>query len=297
MSYELLIGDPAYSSWSLRAWLLFDRFGLPVREIMVSFLQDSVAAQVAPHRPARTVPTMRTPDGTVVWDSLAIAEELCSRHPDLGLWPRDATARAIARSLSAEMHSGFATLRSECPMNLNRAYRNVPVSPELRNDLRRIEHMWDYAQTICLSEGPWLCGTYSIADAFYAPVAARIAGYGLSVSATARAYVAAHLRDPAFRRWRAMALSGGHILPWYERGYPRSNWPGPVPSPARALPDGPSVNAACPFTGRPVTEFAEIEGMIIGFSEISNRDKAVADPDVWPQVLALTKSKPQPSQH
>ena len=112
MTYDLAIADRAYSSWSLRGWLLFDAFGLPVRTHTARLYADEVQRLLTGFFPARTVPAMRTPEGTVVSESLAIAEELASRHPDAGLWPADPTARAVARMLATEMHAGFTDLRS-----------------------------------------------------------------------------------------------------------------------------------------------------------------------------------------
>ncbi|MFD1341677.1 glutathione S-transferase [Litorisediminicola beolgyonensis] len=228
MQNILVLGDYSYSSWSLRGWLLFDRWGIDVSTRMIDFFEDaSVGARLADLPPARTVPTWVTPEGTVIWDSLAIAEELASRFPDRGYWPADPAARAVARSLSAEMHSGFTTLRSDCPMNLRVAYRDVPVSDALAADLARLETIWSFARGRFGVDGPWLCGDYSIADAFYAPVAARTAGYGLPVSETAQAYVDAHLSDPSFVKWRAMGLAEGADLPWYAKDFPQVAWPGP----------------------------------------------------------------------
>jgi len=291
MSYELILGDYAFSSWSLRGWLLFHRFGIPFNQVMLDFFDDrSVADQLEGWAPARTVPTMRTEDGAVVSESLAIAEELASRHPDAGIWPAPPKARAIARNLVSEMHAGFGPLRSDCPMNLRVAYSDVPVRDEVQADLRRLELIWDLAREACAPEGPWLCGDYSAADAFYAPVAARIAGYGLEVSDSARAYVNAHLNDPAFRRWRAMGLVQGADLPWYTRDYAQVPWPGPVARPAHALDQGPSENAACPYSGKPVTHFMETGGRIFGFCNAFCRDKTMADPEAWPDFMAVYQS-------
>lgn len=231
MTYTLYLGDPAYSSWSLRAWLLFEKAGLPRREHFVDFNTGPVAAQLAALSPARTVPTLVLPDGTVLSESLAIAEELATRHPDAGLWPEDPAARAIARNLAAEMHSGFETLRAYCPMNLRTAYRDVPVPKAVQADLDRITLLWDHARSATASITPWLCGPYSIADAFFAPVAARIAGYGLPVPESAAAYVAAQMADPAFRGWRALSLSTGAPLARYARSYPTVAWPSETATP------------------------------------------------------------------
>lgn len=285
MADRLFLGDYSYSSWSLRAWLLFRRFDIPVSIEIVDFMQAEVSAQMAAHAPARTVPTLVTQDGTVIWDSLAIAEEMASRHPQAGLWPSDPGLRAMARSLAAEMHSGFGTLRELCPMNLRAAYRDVPVPPDLIRDLDRINTLWSHA--LEKSGGPWLGGAYSVADAFFAPVAGRIAGYDLPVSDLARDYVMAHLNDPAFRRFRAMGHARGATLPWYDRDYPQVSWPGPTPRPAQAVETGTPENDACPYSGDPVTHLMHSDGRIFGFCNAFCRDKTVADPDAWPAFTAM----------
>jgi glutathione S-transferase len=229
MTYSLILGDYAYSSWSLRGWLLFERFGIPFSTVMLDFhAEASVAEQMPELAPAKTVPAVRMPEGAVVSDSLAMAEELATRHPEAGIWPRDPFARATARTLASEMHSGFMALRGDCPMNLRTAYSDSQPSEAVKADLTRLEVIWAHARANIASDTPWLCGEYSAADAFFAPVAARIAGYNLPVSAEARAYVDAHLADPAFQKWRAMGLAGGKTLPWYAKGYPTTNWPDPT---------------------------------------------------------------------
>lgn len=287
MTYHLILGDYAYSSWSLRAWLLFEKFDIPREVELLDFDAAPVADQMAAHAPAVTVPTMITPDGALVGDSLAIAEELASRHPDLRLWPSDPKARATARTLAAEMHAGFFALRSACPMNLRAAYVGFEPNEAVTKELRRLEKNWSHARRTCSPAGPWLCGDYSIADAFYAPVAARIAGYGLSVDDDARTYVAAHLADPAFRRWRAMGLVHGATLARYARPEPTTDWPGPKPRPARAVAEGTPENAACPYSGSAVADLLEIDGRVLGFCNSFCRDKTVADPEAWPPFVAL----------
>lgn len=287
MTYELILGDRATSSWSLRGWLIAECFGVPVNVRLVSFGQRASIAEQVGYAPAITVPVLRTPEGVTVHDSLAITEELATRHPRAGIWPEAPGLRARARTLAAEMHSGFVALRSECPMNLRVAYSAVPVSDGLTRDLQRIEELWDHA--LQASGGPWLCGHYSAADAFFAPVAARIATYGLPVADTAQDYVARHLADPAFRRWRAMALVHGPELPQYARNYPQTDWPGPAPVPARAAEAGPSENAACPYSGKPVTHFLETSGRVFGFCNLFCRDKTVADPRAWPAFNELVE--------
>lgn len=229
MENNLYIGDYAYSSWSLRGWLLVEKFGVPATLCTVDFNDPrGVAEQMARARPARTVPTLVTADGAVIWDSLAMAEELATRYPQAGHWPPEPHRRAVARSLAAEMHSGFMALRGECPMNLRTAYAASSPTDAVLADVTRLEDLWAYARDVCGSDGPWLCGDYCAADAFFAPVAARIAGYSLPVGRAAQDYVDAHLADDAFRRWRAWGLTHGDTLPWYAKPYPVKDWPGPA---------------------------------------------------------------------
>ncbi len=289
MTYDLCIGDRGYSSWSLRGWLLFEAFGLKPRLTVTRFYEPGFAQTLAAWFPARTVPAVRFPEGVVVADSLAIAEELATRHPEAGHWPREPKARAIARALSAEMHAGFVALRSHCPMNLRLSYTDCQPPQAVLEDLARLQALWVWARSETGASGPWLCGDYSAADAFFAPVAARIAGYNLPVSDPAMAYVQAHLAHPAFRRWRAMGRVDGADQPFYDRPYPRRPWPGPAPLPAEAC-EGPSINAACPYSGKPVSHFARIEGQVIGFCNAFCRDKTVADPAAWPQAMSLLQA-------
>ena len=287
MSYELVIGDRAYSSWSLRGWLLFEAFGLPVNLRRARLYSEELPVLLTEFYPARTAPTMKTPEGWVVSESLAIAEELASRHPEAGLWPADPQMRAVARCLAAEMHAGFSALRNHCPMNLRLAYEHCEPTPAVLADLARLEAIWAWARGQCGSGAAWLCGNYSAADAFFAPVAARIAGYGLPVSPAAMAYVEAHLRHPSFRRWRAMGLVDGADQPIYDQPWPLKPWPGPRPLAARAVAGAEAENAVCPYSGKPVTRVLELEGRRFGFCNAFCRDKTVADPEAWPAFMAI----------
>ena len=290
MTYDLVIGDRAYSSWSLRGWLLFDAFDIPVRTLSARLYTDELATVLRDFPPARTAPTMRTPDGSVVPETIAIAEELATRHPEAGLWPQDPRARATARVLAAEMHAGFTALRSHCPMNLRVSYTDCDPPVEVLADLRRLETLWSWARETTNSETPWLCGDYSAADAFFAPVASRIATYNLPVNAAAMDYVNAQLAHPSFRRWRAMGLVDGADQDFYRRDYPRRDWPGPAPLPARALEGTDSENASCPYSGKPVTHVLELDGRRFGFCNAFCRNKTAADPEAWPQFMALYHS-------
>ncbi|MEM6323403.1 MAG: glutathione S-transferase [Pseudomonadota bacterium] len=289
MTYDLYLGDYTYSSWSLRAYLLFDRFSIPVSTHMIWFGEDrSVGEGLAAFGvDARTVPTVVIDKTTTIGDSLAIAEELASRHPDAGYWPDDAAARARARWLAAEMHSGFAPLRSACPMDLRRAYRGFEPDAAVLENLAGIEQIWTFARAEGGSDTPWLCGRYSIADAFFAPVAARIATFDLPVGDVAQAYVAAHLADPSFRRWRSMALAEGNDLSWYAQDLPERPWPGPAVQRAEVVESGPAINYQCPYSGGPVTHFLELDGAVWGFCNAFCRDKTAFDPDAWDAFVAL----------
>lgn len=227
MTYELYLGDRSFSSWSLRGWLLFEVFDLPVTVRMVGLYSGTMAQDLAPLAPARQVPTLVTPEGEVIGESLAIAETLAERHPDAGLWPEDPAARARARWLSAEMHAGFQALRAACPMQLLHQYVRFTHSDAVLADLARLEEIFASARDLFAGSGPWLCGRYSIADAFYAPLAARIAGYGLPVSAGLSDYVAQTLADPAFRRWRDLGLTVSYDPVPYALDLPTVPWPDP----------------------------------------------------------------------
>ncbi|MEI4488492.1 glutathione S-transferase N-terminal domain-containing protein [Frigidibacter sp. MR17.14] len=286
MTYRLAIGDRTYSSWSLRGWLLFEKFGIPVKTELVRLYDPGFAAALEPYG-ARLVPAMLTPEGERVGDSLAIAETLHERHPEAGIWPADPAARARARWLAAEMHSGFAALRDHATMILSKSYSDSAPPPAVLGDLARIERIWAEARArFGRADSPWLLGDYSAADAFYAPVAARIAAYNLPVGAAALDYAAAHLADPAFRRWRAMGLADGTVQQVYERDYPQRPWPGPAPLPADRC-DGPSINDACPYSGLPVTDFLRMADGVWGFCNPFCRDKTLADPEAWPAFTAL----------
>lgn len=225
MTYDLFIGDRTFSSWSLRGWLMLEKFGLPYRTHMVGLYTGRMAEDLADMAPARLVPVLRLPDGTVVGESAAMAETLAERHPDAGLWPADPAARATARWLVAEMASGFAALRGACPMQLINVKVGFDVSEAVARDLARIEVLWAHAQRFA-SGGPWLFGAYSLADAFYAPVCARIVGYDLPVSEAARDYCRATIRDDAFQAWRDEGAQVSYDPVPYAMDLDTAPWPG-----------------------------------------------------------------------
>ncbi len=225
MTYTLYIGDQTFSSWSLRGWLMFEKFDIPYRVEMAGLYDGTMKQDLAHLAPARFVPVMQTPNGDAVGDTLAMAETLAEQNPKAGLWPADQKARILARWMVAEMHSGFNAIRSECPMQLHSQYVGFPVSEALQGDLNRIQELWALARRIHGADGPWLFGKYSLADVFYAPVAARIAGYRLPVDDAAQAYVDAHLADAAFRQWRADGLKRSYDPVPYALDLGKCPWP------------------------------------------------------------------------
>ncbi len=287
MTYELAIGDRTYSSWSLRGWLLFDPFNIPVRVCSARMYSPEFKALLADFAPARLVPAMKTPAGDVVYETLAMAETLAETHPDTDFWPQEPAARAFARSISAEMHSGFGALRSACTMNLRCAFQGFQPDVAVLADLARIEFLWSLARDRFGASGPWLFGDWSVADVFFAPVATRIATYQLPVGKLAQTYVAAHLGHPSLRRWRALGVAENYIQPGYDLDLPELPWPGPALLTAKPIAAGPSENAICPYSGRPVTDFLELDGRVFGFCNPTCRDKTVADPMAWPAFVKI----------
>ena len=221
MTYQLLIADKSYSSWSLRGWLSFHAFDIPCEVTSTRMYCDDFARDLAAFAPAplRTVPVVRTSDGGVLTDSLAIAWHLAEAFSDHGLLPTEPVARADAMSLIAEMHSGFSALRGDCPMNLRTGWKGFRPSGPVLADLDRVETLWE--RSLAAHGGPWLCGEYSLADVFFAPLATRIVTYGLPASDLARDYIARHLCHPSFVQWRAAGLAEGPDQPNYEMGLPR----------------------------------------------------------------------------
>jgi glutathione S-transferase len=212
---QLVIGNKNYSSWSMRPWVLMRQLGLPFEEhkLRFDFSGNSPFRQaVARVSPAGTVPVLVDTEagGFSVWDSLAIAEYLHEKFPQAGVWPGDVQARARARSVAAEMHSGFGALRSHCPMNIEADLAAVGAKvwaeeKAVRANVARIEGMW--ADALANSGGPYLFGNFSAADAMYAPVCMRMRGYGLPISDGSRAYVERIVATPAVAAWMADALA------------------------------------------------------------------------------------------
>jgi glutathione S-transferase len=203
--YTLVIGDKNISSWSLRPWIALKAARIPFAEERVRLRQPDSKAEMSRLSPSGKVPAIKTENG-IVWDSLAILEYLAEHHPECALWPKDAEARAAARSISAEMHSSFATMRNDMSMDLLARLPTPPVSPALEADIRRIVAIWHDARTRFGKGGPFLFGAFTNADAMFAPVATRFRTYGVDLSkfgddGTAQAYSDAILAMPEMAEW------------------------------------------------------------------------------------------------
>jgi glutathione S-transferase len=195
----LVIGQKNLSSWSLRPWLVLRRFGLPFREVNLLLDTPQFEAQIRQYSKALRVPVLI--DGDLhVWDSLAIVEYVNEKVGGKG-WPQDAALRAQARSISAEMHSGFPALRQTWSMRALGKNPNVPLTREAAADVARVQAIWTEARSRHAQRGPWLFGEYSIADAMYAPVVLRFNHYGAQLNETAQAYVQHWLGDEHLRAW------------------------------------------------------------------------------------------------
>jgi glutathione S-transferase len=206
---ELVIGDKAWSSWSMRPWLVLKKAGAEFTEVPVALRQgDRTAAAIAPLSPSGYVPALK--DGElVIWDSLAICEYVAEKFPEARLWPADPAVRALARAAVAEMHSGFPSLRGECPMDLRAEPKVAELSEATHKDLRRIARLWkDLLQRF---GGPWLGGAeWGVVDAYYTPVASRLRTYGVHLSdfgdnGRGGEYAQRLLERPEFLAWEAGA--------------------------------------------------------------------------------------------
>jgi glutathione S-transferase len=220
----LVIGNKNYSSWSMRPWVLMRHFGLPFEELKLRFddfdvMDGPFQTTLAKYTPAGRVPVLVDDDGFAVWDTLAIVETLAERHPEHPIWPREAKARARARSLAAEMHAGFSALRSHCVMNIEAALPEVGArllreQPAVRRDLDRLTAM--FGDALAASGGPFLFGEFGAVDAFYAPVASRILTYALPVPPAVQGYLDRLWASPGVAAWVADALAEADFLDFEE---------------------------------------------------------------------------------
>jgi glutathione S-transferase len=205
---RLIIGNKRYSSWSLRPWLALAHHEIAFEEILIPLYRDGSKEAILEHSPSGKVPAL-IDGGTTVWDSLAILEYLAERFPDLGLWPHDPARRALARSISAEMHGGFTSLRNELPMDL------APSDPGKAHsaaeaDIARVTEIWRQCRAAAGAEGPFLFGAFGAADCMYAPVVIRFDRYRVPLDPACRAYADAVLDLPAMRHW----VEAGMAEPW-----------------------------------------------------------------------------------
>jgi glutathione S-transferase len=206
---EIVVGTKNWSTWSLRPWLVLKRTGAPFTETLVQLREfETSAAEILKHSPSGMVPVLKDGDLTV-WDSLAICEYLAERFPAANLWPADPADRALARAAAAEMHSGFGSLRGECPMDLTLTTK-ADLSEATRANVRRLVALW--SGLLARSGGPFLFGDWTIADAFFTPVATRFRSYGILPSdygdtGEAGRYVERLLETPDFKAWERDALT------------------------------------------------------------------------------------------
>lgn len=203
--YSLVIGDKNFSSWSLRPWLAMRHAGIPFAEERIRLRQPESKAAILAHSPSGKVPALKT-NRLVVWDSLAILEYLAERHPETGLWPRDSAARAHARSVAAEMHAGFATLRNEMSMDLIARLPTPMIGEALATDIERIVEVWRGLRGRHGGDGPFLFGAFTAADAMFAPVATRFRTYGVDLArfgddGAAATYAETILALPELAEW------------------------------------------------------------------------------------------------
>ncbi len=215
---KLVIANKLYSSWSLRPWLVMRAFAIPFEELVIPLRTPESRGRVLEVSPSGKVPALIDGDMTI-WDSLAIIEYLADANPSLQIWPRERMARAHARSISCEMHSGFQALRQACPMNLGTKFATPEIGEAVKLNVERIEAIWDEARSRFAGSGPYLYGEFSAADAMYAPIVTRLETYSMPVGKQTRAYMETVLAHPELMAWREAAL----IEPWtiadYDNGH------------------------------------------------------------------------------
>lgn len=215
---KLVIGNKNYSSWSLRPWLMLSAFEVVFEEERVSLKHAGIGERLGQYSPTARVPVL-IDDRLTVWDSLAICEYVSEKYLDGRGWPAELDARARARSLVCEMHSGFSALRAELPMNC-RAHRKVTLSTEAQRDVERIAQIWADTHMEYGKGGPWLFGAFSIVDCFYAPVALRFPTYGIELPEAAERYAEAIRALPAIQDWIAAAIEETETVEEDETGEP-----------------------------------------------------------------------------
>lgn len=200
MPLKLIIANKAYSSWSLRPWILLAHFHIPFEEVVIPLDMPDTRARILEHSPTGKCPALR--DGAIeIWESLSIIEYIAEKYPEKAIWPRAKGARAHARSLSSEMHAGFQALRQHCPTHFRRPVRAIALTPAVEADVARIEAAWAHARKTYGKAGPFLFGRFCAADAMFAPVVNRFYTYDVPVSRATRDYMDAVMALPAWKAW------------------------------------------------------------------------------------------------
>ncbi len=216
MRYKVYLGNQVYSSWSLRVWMLLRAFKINFEYKVVPLYSEKFEEFRRQQFPAKAVPVLvasKEDDSTIIWDSLSITEFLHEHHPTLDIWPTDPMQRAIARSLCAEMHSGFNALRSTMPMNLKRQYKKFIPTVAAQTDLERIESLWEWSRLNCGQVGPYLFGKkFTAADAFFTPVAERLRTYSIDVNVLSKEYIDNLLNHPSAIEFYEAAQSENWIM-------------------------------------------------------------------------------------
>jgi len=209
----LIIGNKNYSSWSLRPWMFMRHHQLDFKETRIPLYMESTREALSKYHSDFKVPVLL--DGELeVWDSLAILEYLSENYVDGGGWPHTARARAVARSVSAEMHSSFVAIRTELTMDCRERFHDVRLSPRTAHDVERVKALWRYCRQTFGGDGEWLFGDFSIADAMFAPVALRFDGYGIPVDGVEKAYVENVLKQSCIIEWMEAGRAEKEIITW-----------------------------------------------------------------------------------
>lgn len=214
---NLILGNKAYSSWSLRAWLAVRQSGVPAKETVIPLYEEGSPERMREYSPTGKVPCLMD-DDVVIWDSLAICEYVAEVAPDAGLWPAGRQARAVARAVTAEMHSGFPLIRKHMPMNVRKSLpgKGRPDDAESRaaqeREIARADRLWEDCRTTYGQGGRFLFGQFTIADCFYAPMASRFHTYGVELGATAQEYVDTIMTMPLMKEWIADAEKEPWVL-------------------------------------------------------------------------------------
>ena len=215
MPLKLVLANKAYSSWSLRPWILLAHFKIPFEEIVIPLDLPETRAAILKHSPTGKVPALI--DGAItIWESLAIMEYVAEKYPEKAIWPKAKAARAHARAISSEMHAGFQALRQQCPMNFRRSVRRIDFTPETLADIARIEAAWAQARERFGKAGPFLFGRFSAADAMFAPVVNRLHVYDAPVKKATRDYMNAMSSLPAWKAWTKDAEAEAWQIAKYE---------------------------------------------------------------------------------